>query len=162
MQQLLYYPWTLHSKTPRNINHSLITTTIDVIHKIASPHKITSIPGPLTPIANNPDFIPGLNQSRLPKSLSYLICADLCIKPFWYLTMNPARSHGYKRCVLPIKTLLVYRLCFYLLILCFVYWTILICFLILSCVSKTAAQICVLYVDVLFFWLRPAVCMKSS
>lgn len=50
-QQLLYYPWSIHSKNSRNIDHPLVATTLNIWHKTATQHKLASIPGPLTPIA---------------------------------------------------------------------------------------------------------------
>lgn len=66
-QQLLYFPWTNHAKSLNNMKHPLINTTIDILHKIATTHKIASIPGPLAPIEGNPDFAPGMNQRCLPR-----------------------------------------------------------------------------------------------
>lgn len=54
----------------KKINHPLITNTLNIWHKIAITDKLASIPGPLTPITNNPDFIPGLHQKIIQNLLA--------------------------------------------------------------------------------------------
>lgn len=58
---LIFYPWSLHSKTDKKLNHPLVANTLDIWQKVAGIHKLASIPGPLTPVTKNPDFIPGLH-----------------------------------------------------------------------------------------------------
>lgn len=60
--------WTCNSKISTPLKkHPLIKITLDIFHKIDPTCKIASSPGPLTPIDNNPDFPPGVNQKRMPK-----------------------------------------------------------------------------------------------
>lgn len=43
----------------------MIHTTLKIFHKIAVKHKLSSTPSPLSSLANNPDFPPGLDNKNL-------------------------------------------------------------------------------------------------
>lgn len=58
-----FLPWSPQSSYPKEIKtHPLISTTLNIFHKIASKHIISSCPSPITSLFNNPDFIPGIGN----------------------------------------------------------------------------------------------------
>lgn len=56
-------PWKSYPVTLRS--YPLIGTTLAIFHKLTKLHNFSSHLSPLTPLHNNPDFLPGLGNNAL-------------------------------------------------------------------------------------------------
>ena len=66
---LHHSPWTPTSAYPTSLRRNPITgPTLEIFQFLAKKLKISSVPGPLTPLADNPDFTPGVNNTSLRSS----------------------------------------------------------------------------------------------
>lgn len=67
---LRFLPWIQKYLYPMSIKrHPFIGTTLQIFHLTAHIHDIATIPGPLTRIADNPEFSPGLHCKVFPTTL---------------------------------------------------------------------------------------------
>lgn len=81
--------------TPKQIiikKHPLIANTLNIWYKIATTHKLASIPGPLTSITNNPNFIPGLHQKNIQNLLATHCMTGTRVKTFKTLQSELSKS----------------------------------------------------------------------
>lgn len=94
MKPISYYPWSTISKLTKKISHPLVAATA-IWHKTASQYKLATIPGPLTPIVDNPDFSLGENLKVPPSATdTNKLLVSHCLKESKIKTLTTERFPG--------------------------------------------------------------------
>lgn len=60
---LMYTPWRSLSATIRR--HPIRGTTLEILSNITKRTDVTTVPSPLTPLGDSPDFVPGIQNATL-------------------------------------------------------------------------------------------------
>lgn len=72
-----WVPWASCSSLKA---HPLIGNTLKIFHNMTNTHNLCTIPGPLSPLSNNPDFPPGQNNPHLHLTNDRILLALLLLK----------------------------------------------------------------------------------